>query len=42
MKVCAVAGNVQRGEEGDSFGLGKKVEGFKLPWMRKKEEAKKE
>ena len=30
------AGDVQRGEEGDSFGMG-----FRFPWQKKKEEKKK-
>ena len=36
MLVCGHAGNVKRGEEGDSFGMG-----FRFPWQKKKEEKKK-
>ena len=32
---CAgCAGDVQRGEEGDSFGMGSAAEGFKFPWQK--------
>ena len=30
----AFAGDVQRGMEGDSFGMGSAAEGFKFPWQK--------